>query len=220
MLRKFDVKPNQLSAIQALKSDFDAPTENMQTVIPLLYQSGYLTIKDYNSRVKFYTLDIPNKEISEGLFRNLLPNYVDGVKSQQGGITIAKMADKILHDDMEEAMLLLQDFLSTVPYCNVKNYEGHYQQMLFIIFTLLTPYVVDVEVHTPHGRIDMVLMTKTHIYIMELKLNRDAKTAMRQINLKDYRKRFSLSNLPVTKVGVNFDSEKGNIDDWKIVDEI
>mgnify|MGYP005760507595 FL=1 len=219
MLRKFDVKPNQLSAIQALKSDFDAPTENMQTVIPLLYQSGYLTIKDYNSRVNFYTLDIPNKEISEGLFRNLLPNYVDGVKSQQGGITIAKMADKILQDDMEEAMQLLQDFLSTVPYCNVKNYEEHYQQMLFIIFTLLTPYVVDVEVHTPHGRIDMVLMTKTRIYIMELKLNRDAKTAMRQINLKDYRKRFSLSNLPITKVGVNFDSEKGNIDDWEIVDE-
>ena len=141
------------------------------------------------------------------------------MKSQQGGITIAKMADKILQDDMEEAMQLLQDFLSTVPYCNVKNYEGHYQQMLFIIFTLLTPYVVDVEVHTPHGRIDMVLMTKTRIYIMELKLNRDAKTAMRQINLKDYRKRFSLSNLPITKVGVNFDSEKGNIDDWKIVDE-
>lgn len=70
------------------------------------------------------------------------------------------------------------------------------------------------EVHTPHGRIDMVLMTQKRIYIVELK----PQTAMRQIDLKDYRKRFSLSNLPVTKVGVNFDSEKGNIADWMIQD--
>lgn len=90
--------------------------------------------------------------------------------------------------------------------------------MLYVIFTLLTQYRIDVEVHTPHGRIDMVLMTQKRIYIVELKLNRDAQTAMRQIDLKDYRKRFSLSNLPVTKVGVNFDSEKGNIADWMIQD--
>ncbi len=74
------------------------------------------------------------------------------------------------------------------------------------------------EVHTPHGRIDMVLMTQKRIYIVELKLNRDAQTAMRQIDLKDYRKCFSLSNLPVTKVAINFDSERGNIADWMIQD--
>lgn len=216
MMRKFNVLPNQLGPSKCLKSDFDSPTESMTTLVPLLYQSGYLTIKDYNTRTELYTLDLPNREIRIGLFRNLLPNYLEGMKAQQGGVTIAEMADLILNDDMDGALHLLQDFLCTVPYCNVKNYEGHYQQTLFIIFTLLTHYMVDVEVHTPHGRIDMVLMTRTRIYLLELKLNKDAQTAMQQINLKHYRERFSLSPLPVTKVGVNFDSEKGNITDWVI----
>ncbi len=103
-----------------------------------------------------------------------------------------------------------------MPYCNVTNYEGHYQQMLYIIFTLLTAFVVDVEVHTPKGRVDMVLQTKTDLYLVELKLNKSAQAAMGQINLRNYRQRFALCGLPVTKVGVNFDSTAGNIDGWEI----
>ncbi len=214
MMRKFNVLPSDLGKIEARKFEFDAPTENMTSLIPLLYQSGYLTIKDFDSDFEVYTLDLPNREIRIGLFQNLLPNYL--AFGQSGAITIAKIARFIRNDDMNGALQLLQSFLSTVPYCNVKNYEGHYQQMLYVIFTLLTEYMVDVEVHTPHGRIDMVLMTRTRIYLLELKLNKDAQTAMQQINLKHYRERFSLSSLPVTKVGVNFDSEKGNITDWVI----
>lgn len=214
MMRKFNVLPSDLSKIEARKFEFDAPTENMTSLTPLLYQSGYLTIKDYDADFEVYTLDLPNREIRIGLFQNLLPNYL--AFGQSGAITIAKIARFIRNDDMNGALQLLQSFLSTVPYCNVKNYEGHYQQMLYVIFTLLTEYMVDVEVHTPHGRIDMVLMTRTRIYLLELKLNKDAQTAMQQINLKHYRERFSLSSLPVTKVGVNFDSEKGNITDWVI----
>ena len=101
-----------------------------------------------------------------------------------------------------------------MPHCNVKNQEGHYQQMLFIIFSLLTNYLVGVEVHTPLGRIDMALMTRSRIYIIELKLNRDAMSALDQITLKDYASRFALSGLPVTKVGINFDSKTKNISDW------
>lgn len=214
MMRKFNVLPSDLGKIEARKFEFDAPTENMTSLIPLLYQSGYLTIKDFDSDFEVYTLDLPNREIRIGLFQNLLLNYL--AFGQSGAITIAKIARFIRNDDMNGALQLLQSFLSTVPYCNVKNYEGHYQQMLYVIFTLLTEYMVDVEVHTPHGRIDMVLMTRTRIYLLELKLNKDAQTAMQQINLKHYRERFSLSPLPVTKVGVNFDSEKGNITDWVI----
>ena len=216
MIRKFNVLPNKIGEMSASESDFDAPTEGMVTLTPLLYQSGYLTIKAYDADFDVYTLDLPNQEIRTGLFENLLPNYLGF--GQSGNVTVAFLAKALCNDDMDGALRLLQDFLSTVPYCNVKNYEGHYQQMLYVIFTLLTQYRIDVEVHTPHGRIDMVLMTQKRIYIVELKLNRDAQTAMRQIDLKDYRKRFSLSNLPVTKVGVNFDSEKGNIADWMIQD--
>ena len=117
---------------------------------------------------------------------------------------------------MDGALQLLQTFLGTVPYCNNANSEGHYQQMLYIIFKLLTDFMVDIEVHTPNGRVDIVLLTKTRLFIIELKLNRNADIAMRQIDLKDYRQRFALCGKPVTKVGVNFDSAKGNITDWRI----
>ena len=120
---------------------------------------------------------------------------------------------------MDGALHLLQDFLGTVPYCNVANYDGHYQQMLFIIFSLLTAYLVDMEVHTPKGRVDIVLLTRTDLYIIELKLNKDVQTAMQQINLKNYSQRFALCGKPVTKVGINFDSTQGNITDWVVEEE-
>ena len=126
------------------------------------------------------------------------------------------MSKKIREDDIDGALQLLQTFLGTVPHCNVKNREGHYQQMLYVIFSLLTNFLVAVEVHTPLGRLDMALMTRTRIYIIELKLNRDAQTALRQITLKNYASQFALSGLPVTKVGVSFDTETRNISDWTI----
>ena len=103
-----------------------------------------------------------------------------------------------------------------MPYCNNTHHEEHYQQMLFIIFTLLTHFVVDVEVHTPNGRVDIVMLTEDTLYIMELKLNKDAQTAMQQINLKQYDQRFARCGKPVVKVGINFDVKKGNIEDWTI----
>ncbi len=214
MLRKFDVVPAKIAPIEAQSSAFDAPTENMTTITPLLYQSGYVTIKDYDKDSRLYTLDIPNKEIRVGLYDSLLPHYLEGMYAQNGGTTVAKMSKYIRQRDMDSALQLLQDFLGTVPYCNVKNYEGHYQQMLFIIFSLLTDFLVDVEVHTPNGRVDIVMQTRTDLYIVELKLNKTAQTAMRQINLKNYRQRFALCGLPITKVGINFDSTTGNITDW------
>ena len=88
--------------------------------------------------------------------------------------------------------------------------------MLFIIFSLLTDYQVDVEVHTPNGRVDIVLLTHTDLFLLEIKLDKSAKSAMQQINLKNYHKRFALSGKPMTKVGINFDAERRTIGDWKI----
>ena len=216
MMRKFHVLPAILGKMYAKSSAFDAPTENMTAITPLLYQSGYLTIKDYDKTSKLYTLDLPNKEIKVGLFESLLPNYLEGMFAQNGDVTIAQMSVLIRQNDMDGALQLLQTFLGTVPYCNVTNHEGHYQQMLFIIFSLLTGYVVDVEVHTPNGRVDIVLLTDIRLYIIELKLNRDAQTALQQINLKNYSQRFALCGKPIVKVGINFDSARGNIEDWII----
>ena len=218
MMRKHGAVPTDITRVEADESEFDAPTEEMTTIMPLLYQSGYITIKDYNRDYNYYTLDVPNKEVKVGLTKALIPSYVtpNTLATTNTARRIAQALDK---QDMDGALHLLQDFLGAVPYCNVTNYEGHYQQMLFIIFSLLTDYLVDVEVHTPRGRVDIVLLTKTDLYIIELKLNKDAQTAMQQINLKNYRQRFALSGKPVTKVGINFDSTLGNIEEWVVEEE-
>lgn len=216
MLRKFKVLPAKIGRSLARSSAFDAPTENLKTITPLLYQSGYITIKGYDKMSQLFTLDLPNKEIKVGLFESLLPYYLEGMYAEEGDVAIAQMSVLIRQGDMDGALRLLQEFLGTVPYCNNTNYEGHYQQVLFIIFTLLTHFVVDVEVHTPNGRVDVVMETEDTLYLIELKLNKSAQAAMQQINLKQYDQRFARCGKPIVKVGVNFDAKKGNIEDWTI----
>ena len=215
MMKKFDVLPSEISKIEADASEFDAPTENMTTLTPLLYQSGYITIKDYDKEFNFYTLDVPNKEVKVGLTRALIPSYVSP-NTLAATNTVRRIAQCLAKQDMEGALQLLQTYLGTVPYCAGTHYEGHYQQMLYIIFSLLTNYLVDVEVHTPNGRVDIVMLSRTHLYLIEIKMNKDAQAAMQQINLKEYHKRFALCGKPIVKVGINFDSAKGNMTDWKI----
>ena len=215
MLRKYHVLPQQIGGREALATTFDAPTERMTDIAPLLYQSGYITITGYSATTRLYRLDIPNREVRMGLMESLLPNYVHEYTSN-GLTTVALFYGALYHEDMDGALRLLQQFLSTVPYCDHADYEGHYQQLLYVIFSLLGMYV-DVEVRTPRGRVDMVLRTATTLYVVELKLDQSAGAAMQQIDLKDYPERFALCGLPVVKVGINFDRERRTISDWVIV---
>ena len=215
MLRKFNIVPSKIGNNRALASAFDAPTESMRSILPLLYQSGYITIKGYNSASRLYSLDIPNNEIRVGLMESLLPNYV-AEYADEGGTTIGDMYVALLNNDLDEMFRLLQAYLLTVPYCDNASSEGHYQQMLYIIFSLFGRYV-ELEVRTPRGRVDVVMRSSNTLYLFELKLNKDAATALEQINLKDYASKFALSQLPVVKVGINFDSDRRTISDWEIV---
>ena len=215
MLDKFGVKPSEIGRKQLKSSAFDAPTETMTDAVPLLYQSGYITIKDYNKMLDLYTLDIPNKEVRLGLMESLLPHYVDN-KTPEATTMVAYLFYDIQNGDMDAALHRLQEFLSTIPYCDNTRFEGHYQQVFYIIFSLLG-YYVDVEVRTPRGRVDIVLRTRTTLYLMELKLNKSAGEAMEQIDLKNYPERFALCGLPIVKVAVSFDSERCTIGDWKII---
>lgn len=215
MMKNFEVLPSEIGRMEAEDSEFDAPTEHMATLVPLLYQSGYLTIKDYDKEFNYYTLDVPNKEVKVGLTKALIPSYVTR-NTLITTNTARRIAQCLVKQDMEGALQLLQTYLATVPYCNNTHYEGHYQQVLFIIFSLLTDYLVDVEVHTPNGRVDIVMLSRTNLYLIEVKMDKDAEVAMQQIDLKEYHKRFALCGKPVVKVGVSFDTEKGNMVDWKI----
>ena len=214
MMRKFGVAPSQIGPTEAMASAFDAPTERMTSLIPLLYQSGYLTIKDYYEEDNIYVLDIPNKEIRIGLMESLLPSYVQG-GFNAGLVTVSKMNRALRQGDLDGMLRLLQQYLLTIPQCDNTNYEGHYQQLLFVIFSLLGEYV-DVEVRTATGRVDMVMQAFGKLYLFELKLNRSAAAAMQQINLNDYPARFSQCGLPIVKVGINFDTATRTLSDWVI----
>ena len=214
MMRKFGVQPSQVGRMDAFASDFDAPTESMTSIVPLLYQSGYLTIKAYNRMMSSYTLDIPNKEIRIGLMRSLLPHYV-GLHTLQTSQVLMRMYERLIMDDLDGMLRLLQQYLLTIPQCDNTAYEGHYQQLLYIVFSLLGTYV-DVEVRTATGRVDMVMRAYGKLYLFELKLDRSAELALKQIDLKDYPARFALSGLPMVKVGISFDSDRRTLRDWKI----
>ena len=189
-------------------ADFDAATETMTTIMPLLYQSGYLTIKDYDPESELYLLSLPNNEIRTGLFRSLMPHYL-GRNSADGNTATARMAVQIRRGNIDEGLQLMADFLETVPYCDNTHYEGHWQQTLYIIFALLSGYSIQVEQHTAKGRIDITLETQSTIYVMELKINGSVEDALAQIESRHYADAFKMKNKPVVKVGMNFSLKDG-----------
>lgn len=218
MMRKYEFLPADLGeTIEVGKKDFDAPTETMTTIVPLLYQSGYVTIKGYDKPTKLYQLALPNQEIRVGLYGSLLPHYLMD-KSAKANTTIAKMSVLVKKGDMDAAFCLLNDFLETVPYCDNTNYEGHWQQTLYIMFALLTNYSILVEPHTAKGRIDIMMETDDTIYVMELKFNKSAEEALAQIDAKHYADAFKMSGKKVVKIGLNFSvKDEVNCLEWKIV---
>jgi len=214
MLNKYHVIPQQIGDRKALAESFDAPTERITNITPLLYQSGYITIKGYSPITNLYLLDIPNKEVRLGLMKSLLPGYLHQ-HTMDGLTTVALLYEAIYEERLDDGLRLLQAFLSTIPYCDNTDYEGHYQSLFYTIFSLLGMYV-DVEVRTPRGRVDVVMCSLSALYVMELKLDKTADDAMGQIDLKNYPERFALCGLPVVKVGINFDSERRTLGEWKI----
>ncbi|MCE4121181.1 ATP-binding protein [Prevotella copri] len=218
MMRKYEFLPADLGeTIEVGKKDFDAPTETMTTIVPLLYQSGYVTIKGYDKPTRLYQLALPNQEIRVGLYGSLLPHYLTD-KSAKANTTIAKMSVLVKKGDMDAAFCLLNDFLETVPYCDNTNYEGHWQQTLYIMFALLTNYSILVEPHTAKGRIDIMMETDDAIYVMELKFNKSAEEALAQIDAKHYADAFKMSGKKVVKIGLNFSvKDEVNSLEWKIV---
>ena len=215
-MREFHVLPSQLGKVRAKAASFDAATERMTSLTPLLYQSGYLTIKDYEKKIDVYTLDFPNKEIEVGLFDSLLPGYL-GSEIDAGRVVVADISTYINNGEMDEALQLLADFLETIPYCDNTHYEGHWQQTLYIMFALLTNYDILVEQHTAKGRIDITMETADTIYVMELKFNKSAEEALAQIEAKHYADAFKMSGKKVVKIGLNFSvKDEVNCLEWKI----
>jgi len=219
MLKHFHTDITQIDGSEAWASDFDAPTENMQSVLPLFYQSGYLTIKGYDPIIKRYTLGYPNEEVKVGLMRILIPYYVH-TNTVEAGNAVAQMYLALRKDDMDGCLKAMQEFLTTIPYQentlkDAPTTEGHFTAMLYVMFSLLNVYVFS-QVRNAKGRLDILIKTDTAIYVMELKLDGDLDKALRQIDEKDYTIPYQSHGRKVVKVAINFSTEERTIKEWKI----
>ena len=219
MMRKFHTDLTEIDGSTALQEDFDAPTENMHNVLPLFYQSGYLTIKGYNPRSGMYTLGYPNEEVKVGLMRILIPFYVqsDPVPASNACWDIS---EALLDDDIDKALTAARSYFASIPYQentlkDAPTTEGHFTAMLYVMFSFLNRYVYS-QVRNAKGRLDILIKTDTTIYVMELKLDGDLDKALRQIDEKDYTIPYQSDGRKVVKVAINFSTEERTIKEWKI----
>ena len=185
--------------------------------VPVIYQSGYLTIKGYNEEFENYTLGFPNREVEQGFFRFLLPNYAS-VSVTKSPYEIQRFVTDVRKGDVDSFLSRLQTFFDDIPYeLAPRDREVHYQNILYIVFKLMG-FHAEVEYHTSRGRVDLVLKTSDYIYVMEFKLDGTAEEAMAQIDEKGYASAFAADGRKVVKVGVNFSSETRTIDRWIVSD--
>ena len=182
--------------------------------LPVIFQSGYLTIKEYDPRFGLYRLGFPNREVEEGFVKFLMPFYTRFNKIE-APFEIQKFVREIESGQPDAFFRRLQSFFANTPYELIRNLEVHYQNVLFIVFKLVGFYV-KTEYHTSRGRIDLVLQTDRYIYIMEFKLNGTAEEALQQIEDKQYALPFTSDTRTLFRIGVNFSNETRNIDTWKI----
>ena len=183
--------------------------------LPLLFQSGYLTIKEYNREFDTYKLGFPNHEVEIG-FTRFLTSYFLPKKQGTGSFSVSHFVNELRSGDIDGFMRRLSSLFADGNYQVVGNQEIYFQNTLSVFLKMLGFYV-DVERHTSDGRMDVVVQTHDYIYIFELKVNKDADTALKQIEEKGYAAPFATDPRKLYKIGVNFNTERRLIDDWKIV---
>ena len=223
-LQHFRTDITAMEQLEVPASAFDQPTENMLDALPLLYQSGYLTIKGYDREAQMYTLSIPNQEVRVGYAEGLLPYYT-GLRGSdvQAGFAL-KFWRALKKNDINLALEELKAYMAGIPYvegfkkklADAANAEGFYEYTLYLIFSMLNVYV-RTQVKCSKGRADMIVWMPDTIYVMELKVNGTAEDALRQIEEKGYAKPYYTDGRKVVKVGIRFLPETMTVEEWKIL---
>ena len=222
-MQHFRTDITTLEAMEEPADSFDCPPEAMTTALPLLYQTGYLTIKSYDRDTDFYTLGIPNKEVRTGFVRGLLPTYIgiDGANVQKG--FAVKFWQALRKNDIDTAMREMKTFLAGVPYVegfkeklkDVKNHEGFYEYTFWLIFNMLNVYA-RTQVKCAGGRADMVVEMPDTTWVFELKVHGTAQEALDQINSKNYALPYHTEGRKVVKVGVAVERETMTVGEWVV----
>lgn len=184
-------------------------------LIPVLYQTGYITIDTYSPRSQIYKLTLPNYEVRISLFECLIRDYMKqaGMRYSSIQIFIAELEQYLVNNDLNHVIEMVKTIYAKIPYTIHIDLERYYQTIFYMIF-LLSGFDIIVEEATNDGRIDIVVTTPTHRYIIELKLNKNAQEALNQIKQKQYAAKYADDKRSIILIGINFDSEKRMIDDW------
>ncbi len=218
ILEKYNFRITDIENKQVYATSFDQPFDNMATAIPILYQSGYLTIKDYDRLDDIYTLGIPNNEVYSGLYNTLMPHYLNPSDDANTSLLIA-VQKAMRKDDIDAALTAVQSYLSALPYDLGVKSELDFEAILKVIFDCLG-IRTDVEVRNARGRCDVVLKNRNTIYVMELKISSTATVddALAQIDEKNYLIPYWNDPRRKVKVGVTVDPETHTINEWKVAE--
>lgn len=226
LIRQMQHYRTDITSMDYIVSDalaFDRPTEAMENALPLLYQSGYLTIKDYDRETETFVLSLPNKEVRTGLINGLIPTYI-GLDSSivRNGFAL-NLCRFLKKGDIDKAMAELKSFLAGIPYVegfkkkleSVSNYEGFYEYTFWLIFNMLNFYA-RTQVKCAQGRIDIVLQMPDTTYVFELKVNGTAQEALDQINSKNYALPYDTEGRRVVKIGIQFDRDTMTVGEYVV----
>ena len=201
-----------IDGVEASASSFTEYRIDANNPIPLIYQSGYLTIKDYSSRFGNYLLEFPNDEVRYGFIDFLIPYYTSVVDDERG-FYIGKFILELENGDYDSFLTLLQAFFADFPYELNDKSEHHYQVVFYLVFKLMGQFT-DVEIRSARGRADAVVKTPAYIYIFEFKLNGTAEEALQQIDDKGYLIPYQADGRKLIKIGVEFSATERNISRW------
>lgn len=189
-------------------------------LVPLLYYTGYLTIKEYDKQFRSYTLGFPNHEVELSFFLSLAKEFYCSAQ-KPNGLDYSEFKEDFRHADIESVIERLKALFCTLPYANdnsAKLVERDFQNVIYLLFTILGEFIIS-EPHFSKGRADSILINNDYVYIFEFKVDKDAQTALNQIDLKNYAGRFKMDGKKIFKIGVNFSSTEKNITEWIAVEE-
>ena len=211
-LQKYHVSVMDIEKKSCDVDDFDVSPEQMTSALPLLYQSGYLTIKRYNPLMRRYSLGYPNREVKIGMLKSLAPNYLSPVSLDNNSL-VGDFLEMLYDGDIEGAMNRLRAYLASISNRLSNKNERDFQTVFYLIFNLMGGYM-RVEEDSAIGRADAVVHMPDAIYVFELKYDGSADDAIKQIDDKGYLIPYSANGKRLFKVGVNYDSQQRTIGDW------
>ncbi len=218
ILKKYHVNVMDIEENDCGVDDFDVSPEQMTSALPLLYQSGYLTIKKYSPVLKRYRLGYPNREVRIGMLKSLAPNYLTPV-SPGSKCSVGDLVELLYDGKVEEAMVRLKAFLAGISNRLSNKDERDFQTVFYLIFNLMGAYM-RVEEDSAVGRADAVVHMPDAVYVFELKYDGSAEDALRQIDEKGYLIPYSADGKRLFKIGVNYDSAQRTLGGWIVKEEV